>query len=101
MKKEEKQSYWSKKVAEFTRSGKTKEEWCIKKNISLKQFNYWLKQFSKEPTETQWMPVKIKEENKHLTVAPLNIKIGEISIEVSTGFDKELLAEVLNTLKSL
>jgi len=36
MKKEEKQSYWSKKVAEFTRSGKTKEEWCLKKNISLK-----------------------------------------------------------------
>ena len=101
MKKEEKERYWSKKVAEYTRSGKTKEEWCLKKNISLKQFSYWLKQFSKEPTGTQWLPVKIKEDNKHLTVAVLNIKIGEISIEVSTGFDKELLAEVLNTLKSL
>jgi len=104
MKKEEKESYWSKKVAEFTRSGKTKEEWCLKKNITIKQFNYWLKQFYEEPVEAQWLQIEMseqKEENKNSPVSPLNIKIGEVSIEINHGYNKELLLEILTTLKQL
>lgn len=93
----ESHKYWSKKVAEFKRSGKTKEEWCKKKNITIKQFNYWLRQFSEEKTETQWLPVEIKT----VTAAPLNIKIGAAIIEVSPGYDKEFLLETLRTLQSL
>ena len=101
MNKAEKEKYWSKKVAEFKRSGKTKEEWCIKKNITIKQFNYRLKQFSEDPVEPQWLPVEIKEENKNSPVSSLNIKIGVAIIEVNPGYDKEFLLETLRTLQSL
>jgi hypothetical protein len=101
MNKVENHKYWSKKVAEFKKSGKTKEEWCIKQNISNKQFNYWLRQFSEEKTETQWMPVEIKRETRNSPTSPLNIKIGAASIEVYPGYDKEFLLEILTTLQSL
>lgn len=98
MSKKENHQQWSKKIAEFKKSEKTKEEWCKKKNITKKQFNYWLRQFPEENTETQWLPIKIKEENRNLA---LNLKIGEVSIEVCPGYDKEFLLEILTTLKSL
>lgn len=100
MNKEEKHKEWSKKIAEFERSGKRKEEWCKKKKISIKQFNYWYGQFSEENRETQWLPIEIKEE-KILPVSPLNIKIGAASIEVYPGYDKEFLLDILITLKAL
>jgi hypothetical protein len=114
MNKKEKQQEWSKKIAEFKRSGKTKEEWCKKKNISIKQFNYWLKQECEaggavrnsqretppdKNTATQWLPLELKE--KVFTSNPLNIKIGAASIEVYPDYDKEFLLEILATLKSL
>ena len=93
---------WTKKIAEFKKSGKAKEEWCKKKNISLKQFNYWQKQVSEEKPETQWIPVEISPEQKELkTVSPLNIKIGAASIEVYPCYDKEFLLEILKILQSL
>jgi transposase len=36
------QQIWAKKIAQFRKSGKTKEEWCKKKNITLCKFAYWL-----------------------------------------------------------
>lgn len=100
MNKAEKHKYWSKKVAEFKKSVKTKEEWCKKKNITIKQFNYWLKQFSEEKTEAQWLPVEIKEKSIP-TSNSLNIKIGAASIEVYPGYDKEFLLETLRILQTL
>lgn len=100
MDKEEKKKYWSKKVGEYARSGKTKEEWCLKKNISLKQFNYWQKQFSEKTIEPQWLPIEVNECEIPNSNA-LNIKVGEFSIEVNTGYNKELLLEILTTLKQL
>jgi len=99
MNKAENHKYWSKKIAEFKRSGKTKEEWCQKQNISNKQFSYWLRQFSGETTETQWVPVKIKQEE--VSHQYLQIKIGSASIEVQPGFDKDHLSAVLKVLTAL
>jgi len=101
MNKAENHQEWSKKIEKFKKSGKTKEDWCEKKNISLRQFNYWLKQFSEKTTETQWLPVEVKEDKNILSNSPLNIKIGEAIIEVYPGYDKEFLLEILTTLKSL
>ena len=125
MNKAENHKYWSSKVREFRESKKTKEEWCKKKNISVKQFNYWLRQFPTEDKTTQWLPVEINEtdsgkmdskqsqvpasqaariwqkENRNSSVSPFNIKIMTASIEVPPEFDKEHLSEVLKVLKSL
>lgn len=95
---------WAKKITEFNKSRKTKEIWCEENKISTRQLNYWLRQLENnsknENPSTKWLPVEIAQE-KSTKNSSLFVKIGNISIEVSTGFDKELLAEVLNTLKSL
>ena len=100
MNKAENHKYWSKKVAEFKKSGKTKEEWCKKKNITIKQFNYWLRQFSEETTETQWLPMEINQE-EIATNSPIIVKIGTASIEVNPSFDKEHLSAVLKVISAL
>jgi hypothetical protein len=97
MNKKENHKYWSKKVSEFRKSGEAKEEWCEKNNITIKQFTYWLRQFSVENTPTQWLPVEIKQEEN----LPLKVKIGDATIEIHPGFDKEHLSEVLKVLTSL
>jgi hypothetical protein len=100
MNKAENHKYWSKKVAEFKKSGKTKEEWCQKKNITIKQFTYWLRQFSREASEIKWLPVEIKEEDISKDSA-ISVKIGTAIVEVYPGFDKEHLSSVLEVLTRL
>lgn len=104
MKNPDKIKKWTKKIAEFNKSGKTKEIWCEENKISTRQLNYWLRQTEKnskiEPPSAKWLPVEI-EQDKSPKNSSLFINIGNISIEVQIGFDKELLAEVLRTLKEL
>ena len=107
-----KQKNWAEKILDFKNSGKTKETWCEKNNISLRQFSYWFKQLTRNQT-AQWIPVEIKEskadgvapilqeEIKILPVVPLNIKIGAASIEVYPDTDREFLLKILRTLQSL
>lgn len=91
---------WAKKVAQFRKSGKTKEEWCKKKNITLCKFAYWLRQFPAETTATQWLPVEIKQE-KNPTSSPISVKIGQATVEIHPGFDQDHLLAVLSTLTTL
>ncbi|MDQ1274745.1 MAG: hypothetical protein QG610_317 [Euryarchaeota archaeon] len=112
MNKTEKQKEWSAKISKFRKSGEEKAEWCKKNNISIHQFNYWLKQECKsdntthilqaenpppENNKTKWLPVEIKQE-EIFSDTPIVIKIGIATAEVHTGFDKEHLSAVLKAL---
>lgn len=113
----EQQKPWIKKILEFKKSGKSKDEWCEENKISKRQFGYWFKYLTKNQT-TQWIPVEIsddksgktkneqlltnvEEEIKILPAPSLNIKIGEASVEVFAGTDKDFLIEILRVLQSL
>jgi hypothetical protein len=117
------QQIWAKKIAQFKKSGKTKEEWCAKKNINRFQLAYWLRQFPEETTATQWLPVEIKQgeagkmdsehsrvpashavrisQGKNPTSSPITVKIGQATVEVHPGFDKAHLLAVLSILTAL
>ena len=107
----EKIKEWSKKISEFSKSGKSKQDWCKENNITSQQFGYWNNRVPSEKQTTQWLPVKIEEnevnnktaslQDEELPITPLNIKVGVASIEIHRGFDKGLLLDVLKTLKSL
>ena len=102
----EKEKDWETKILNFEKSGSTKESWCEKNNISLRQFNYWFKllksKLSTKNTTTQWLPVEVTNEiEEKETTSPINIKAGSISVEVNTGFDRQLLSEILTILKTL
>lgn len=106
----EKIKEWSEKVSDFSKSGKSRQDWCKENNISVQQFAYWYGRIAKKQ-ETQWLPVDIIEneanikestiQDKNDNLTKLNIKIGVAAIEVSPNIDKELLLDILKTLKSL
>jgi len=100
----EKQKEWTGKISDFEKSGKTKEVWCEKNIIGIRQLNYWIKRLTKNPStenlSKQWLPIEIKEEEIS-EAPPLSVKIGLATVEVHPGFDKELLLEVLKILKAL
>jgi hypothetical protein len=103
----EKQKTWTENILDFQKSGKSKEAWCEKNNISLRQFSYWFSNLTKNQP-THWLPVEIKESEFVRTESipeskksPINIKIGAASIEVYPDFEKDFLLEILRILQSL
>ena len=105
MEKTELQIEWERRIAVFKASGQTQSKWCQINNLSLHQLRYWLKKVelttksTPEPS-TKWIPV-LMEESPQESNETLQIKIGQASIEVKSGFDSTFLADVVRTLTTL
>lgn len=107
----EKIKEWTQKIADFNKSGKSKQNWCEENNITSQNFGYWYNRLSAPNQKTKWLPLKIEEdevdkpdniiEEQVLSITPINVKVGIVSIEVHPGFNKELLVDILTTLKAL
>jgi hypothetical protein len=104
MKKDELRKEWEHQIALFRSSGLTQAKWCAINEIKLHQLKYWLKRLegstSTPSPSASWTPIVI-EESTPLQEDTLQIKIGDASIEVKSGFNPSLFAEVVRTLKTL
>ncbi|MDP2753379.1 MAG: IS66 family insertion sequence element accessory protein TnpB [Nitrospirota bacterium] len=94
------QLLWLSRVEEFKKSGLTQAGFCKLNEFNLKPFNYWYRKFKKiEPpsqAETpKWISVNVTEPLKSDF---LSVRIGSATIEVMPGFNKHLLAEVVEAL---
>ena len=90
---------WVDRIADFRASGLSAPQWCAAHGLKIHQFRYWLKKLENPlPTQTavRWLPVDISAPEPALTV-----RIGVAAIEVRTGFDPQLLVEVVKTLSAL
>lgn len=100
---EELRSLWSSRVEAFKTSGLTQAEFCKINDYKIKQFNYWLRKFRKldvlpQSNDLKWIPVDVTEPK---TNDSLMIKIGTVVVEVKPGFNKCLLADVVEALGKL
>ncbi len=88
---------WEQKISEFRASGLSVPQWCSTQGLKAHQLRYWLKKIT-PPAEAvvNWLPVNFSDSEGALTV-----KIGEAAIEVRNGFDPQLLAAVVKTLRAL
>jgi hypothetical protein len=104
MGKDELRKEWKRLIASYRASGQTQAKWCEANNLKLHQFKYWLKRIEgstpKSAPAASFTPVVIEEPTLRLDDT-LQVKIGEVSIEVKPGFNPSLLAEVVRTLKTL
>lgn len=93
---------WEQRISAYKASGLTQAKWCETNEISIHQFKYWLRKIKDYPmignTNNQWVPVVIEDPEPKLNES-IQIRIGVASIEVKSGFNPSLLAEVIKVLK--
>ncbi len=100
---------WRVRVAEYRRSGLAASKWCDLNGCSIHTLRYWITRINKltkdsfsspetlsgQNDDNSWASVKIVDENTNSQIA---IFIGCARIEVTSGFDKSLLSDVLEVV---
>ena len=94
------QLLWLSRVEAFKKSGLTQAGFCKLNEYNLKPFNYWYRKFKKIETPSQvetpkWVSINVTEP---VNSGFLTVRIGAATIEVMPGFNKHLLAEVVEAL---
>jgi hypothetical protein len=105
MTKLERRTHWETQVTAFRASGQSVSEWCSNHQVKTHRLWYWIRQLqpTSEATSTptsKWVPVELGD-----SVDPssnhLSIRIGDAVIEVKSGFDPVLLADVVRSLRTV
>ncbi|MFC7371074.1 hypothetical protein ACFQPF_05245 [Fictibacillus iocasae] len=89
---------WMEIISDWRESGLTVKEWIQDRDdISYSQFirnRIRLFPTEKEPKETTWSAITMD-----IPFSKLDVLINDCRIEVRTGFDEELLREIVEVLK--
>ena len=103
-----------KAVNDYLQSGKTMVAWSKERQINRFTLHNWVKEYRQEtePAEREWVEFNVNAtaldvvstgaavvEQKAATYTPIRISIGNIEIEVTTGFDETALAAVIKAVK--
>lgn len=96
---------WRARVADFRASGLTGAAWCAAHQIKEHQLWYWVSKFKAESTPAsppRFIPVQVHESiEEPENPRQLSVRVGPAVIEVSPGFDADLLRDVVRTLTLL
>lgn len=107
--REQRRKEWMERISDYRSSGLTMAAWCEANNFTKEQLKYWLrksKEISSSPTlnsnSPQFVPVTIAEtaDNESASSSHLVVRIGQASIEVRSGFNPQLLREVVQALEN-
>ena len=98
-------SEWMDLVKDFKASKLTLVAWCRENNISKSSIYPYLKKY-KNQSETK--QVETKEQNwgaislpKNIEKSAISLKMGSITLDVKSGFDKKTLSEILSVVMEL
>ena len=111
MEKNELREEWASRVRAFRTSGQTAVEWCAVNNLKIHQLKYWLRRQKSltapavslpaaKPAAklSRWLPLEIDALEVKSPPKTLLIKVGFATIEISPGFDPDLLAAAVRAL---
>ena len=106
MTRKERLTLWSDRVANYRSSGIGLRNWCSQQQVNMHSMRYWTQKLrhSNQSTaaafsssaHTQWYALDYS--TQAVAPTPLQIRVGEASIEVSQGFDPEMLRDVVRVL---
>ncbi|GGH89167.1 transposase-like protein [Pullulanibacillus pueri] len=100
---------WKARFDTWKTSGLSVAEWCEEQDIKRHQMYYWVRKFENEmtspeqvPSETQWLTVSVKDEQKSLGGGQESVLIHfrSISVEVRPGANMALLSDVVHVLQN-
>lgn len=93
---------WEARLADYRASGLSKVKWCKDHGVNVKQLYYWLNRFRDAEAHpempAQWAQVTVAEPG--VPAAALAVRVGNAVIEVRSGFDPELLTNVVRALQA-
>jgi len=101
MTKAEKEDLWATRIAEFRESEQSVPVWCTNNDVNPRQLYYWLRREREADNETKysWLSLDLSDEAEQQT--GLSVKVGRVAIEVKSGFDPDLLADVVKVLSAI
>lgn len=101
MKRKEKETYWLAKIEEYRASGLSLVDWCETGDVALHNMKYWLRKQSPISRdlnqETDWVSCVIEEPKEN----SISLRINQVEIEVTSGYDETLLLQVIRVLRSI
>ena len=96
---------WEQRVNEYKASGQTAQTWCQSNAVRPATLRYWIREFKSNNIVneklTSWVSVGTSELKSNTKEQRLIVKIGNASIEMNSGFDKNLFSKVAEALLSL
>ncbi len=105
MTKRQRHTNWKSRLAAFQASGKTQTAWCEENNVKLCQLRYQLRKASpaNAATDSQphWLSMEVGDDPPKNPINSLCIRVGSATVEVRSGFDRELLADTLRVLRAI
>ena len=98
--RENKSVLWERRREQYRRSGLTRKAFCTKHHLKLSTLDYWFCRLGRQ--EKGCGLVELTPASIALPVPSVVLSIGqECRIEIRTGFDPQLLAEVVRALGGL
>ena len=102
---ERKRNYWKQHIDSWQETGLTQAEYCRRNNLKHHQLVYWKKRFLKTETGVSFVPLKLEDFfdiPAQSDCAALHLVINNhLKIEIRTGFDAQLLRQLLFVLRGL
>jgi transposase-like protein len=93
---EDRRAHWQAQVSAQKASGLTIAAWCADHGISSHTLSYWRAKFQEPPaSNAEWVSVAAA---TAATNSSLQIRIGAATVDVCTGFDANLLRDVVTAL---
>jgi hypothetical protein len=105
MNREERRQLWQARMADYRQSGLSLKAWCALQEYTPDQLKYWLyKRTPKTPSTSSLLPSPQFVSLTTLLASPpsssLQVHVGSARIEINSGFDPNLLRELVRALES-
>ena len=106
MTREEMAELWISRINDYRASGDRVATWCERHQVTDRQLWYWMRNLKKSgqlappASKPRWASVGI-DEPAPSGATPILIRVGAIAVEVRSGFEPSLLANVVRTLQTL
>lgn len=103
MKDSDLRSLWEQRLAEYEISGKSIKAWCQEQTIKENQFYYWRRKLRLNQAENKqpvkWLPLEVEQAN--LTADSIAVHVGQVTVEVKSGFNQHLFREIIQVLQTI
>lgn len=98
---------WKRFLADHAASGLSISQWCRDHDVDKAQFYYWRKRLAPgsgvaataEANSPRWLAVGT-EPQLQAASSSLTLRVGRVAIEITAGFDRRLLSDVLGVLEA-
>jgi hypothetical protein len=102
---EQKRSYWKQQIEQWQQSGLTQAEYCRRNNLKHHQLAYWKKRCLKTQSAVSFAAVQL-EDLLDIPAAADQASLAVVidnpfKVEVTAGFDPQLLRQVIIALRGL